>query len=221
MGRDIVLLGPPGAGKGTHASEIAKKYGTPHISTGDMLRANVQKQTALGIEAKKFMDQGELVPDSVVIGMVKQRLTESDAKNGFLLDGFPRTLEQAKALDAELKSVGRGLKLVLYFKTSKDVIIRRLTGRRVAPKSGRIYNVYFDAYKPKKQGYCDESGEPLVQRKDDTEETVLNRLDVYEKQTAALIDYYRKKALLHTISGDVEVPQAQPEIFRLLDAIAV
>ncbi len=191
---NIVLLGAPGAGKGTQAAKLVEKFGYAHISTGDMLRAAVKNQTPLGIEAKKFMDAGDLVPDEVVIGLVKERLQEADAANGFILDGFPRTTTQAVALDSELSSLNRPLDAALLIDVDKEVIIKRLTSRRMCRDCGFIGSEA-DASCPK----C--SGE-MYQRDDDNEATVRNRLDVYENSTAPLIDYYRGSELLVEIDGD-------------------
>lgn len=191
---NIVLLGAPGAGKGTQAAKLVEKYGYAHISTGDMLRAAVKNQTPLGLEAKKFMDAGDLVPDEVVIGLVKERLQDEDTKNGFILDGFPRTSTQAVALDSELGALQRPLDAALLVDVDKEVIIKRLTSRRMCRDCGFIGSEA-DASCPK----C--SGE-MYQRDDDNEATVRNRLDVYESSTAPLIDYYRGCDLLIEIDGD-------------------
>lgn len=191
---NIVLLGAPGAGKGTQAAKLVEKYGFAHISTGDMLRAAVKNQTPLGLEAKKYMDAGDLVPDEVVIGLVKERLQDADTANGFILDGFPRTSTQAVALDSELSSLERPLDAALLVDVEKEVIIKRLTSRRMCRECGYI-GTEADASCPK----C--SGE-MYQRDDDNEATVRNRLDVYESSTAPLIDYYRGCDLLKEIDGD-------------------
>jgi adenylate kinase len=207
----LVLLGPPGAGKGTHAQVLSKNYSMAHISTGDMLREALRAQTPLGLEAKSFMEKGLLVPDKVVIGIVRERLTLPDAKIGFVLDGFPRTAEQGLALDTMLSELKMPLDSVLYFKTSLPVIIRRLSGRRVCGKCGHTYHV--ENFKPKKEGICDLCGSALVQRPDDREDTIRERLKVYDAQTAPLIDYYRKKGTLTEVSGDLEVAELT-EVFR-------
>lgn len=191
---NIVLLGAPGAGKGTQAAKLVEKFGYAHISTGDMLRAAVKNQTPLGIEAKKYMDAGDLVPDEVVIGLVKERLQDADAANGFILDGFPRTTTQAVALDSELSSLNRPLDAALLIDVDKEVIIRRLTTRRMCRDCGFIGSEA-DASCPKCNG-------EMYQRDDDNEATVRNRLDVYENSTAPLIDYYRGCDLLVEIDGD-------------------
>lgn len=191
---NIVLLGAPGAGKGTQAAKLVEKFGYAHISTGDMLRAAVKNQTPLGIEAKKYMDAGDLVPDEVVIGLVKERLQDADAANGFILDGFPRTTTQAVALDSELSSLNRPLDAALLIDVEKEVIIKRLTSRRMCRDCGFIGSEA-DASCPKCNG-------EMYQRDDDNEATVRNRLDVYENSTAPLIDYYRGCDLLVEIDGD-------------------
>lgn len=200
MGLAVILLGPPGAGKGTQAEILTRKYGIPHISTGDMLREEVKGGTELGKKAKSFMDRGELVPDSVVISMVKNRLSRPDAKKGFLLDGFPRTREQAVNLDATLKEISREIDVALYFTASKEVVLKRLTGRRVCKTCGKIYNI--PNLMPRKEGVCDACSGVLYQREDDKESTVLNRLKVYEAQTAPVIEYYKGLGKLHEVSGD-------------------
>ena len=191
---NIVLLGAPGAGKGTQAAKLVEKYGFAHISTGDMLRAAVKNQTPLGLEAKKYMDAGDLVPDEVVIGLVKERLQDADTANGFILDGFPRTSTQAVALDSELSSLERPLDAALLVDVDKEVIIKRLTTRRMCRDCGYIGSDA-DAACPKCNG-------EMYQRDDDSEATVRNRLDVYESSTAPLIDYYRGCELLKEIDGD-------------------
>ncbi|MEX0957657.1 MAG: adenylate kinase [Burkholderiales bacterium] len=180
----LILLGAPGAGKGTQAAYIVEKFGIPQISTGDMLRAAVKAGTQLGLEAKKYMDAGGLVPDDVIIGLVKERIKQPDCANGFLFDGFPRTIPQADAM----KSAGVDLDYVVEIDVDDAEIIRRLSGRRVHPASGRTYHVTFNP--PKSEGKDDATGEPLVQRDDDKEETVRKRLEVYHAQTKQLIDYY-------------------------------
>lgn len=191
---NIVLLGAPGAGKGTQAAKLVEKYGYAHISTGDMLRAAVKNQTPLGLEAKKYMDAGDLVPDEVVIGLVKERLQDPDTEQGFILDGFPRTSTQAVALDSELASLDRALNAALLVDVDKEVIIKRLTSRRMCRDCGHIGSEA-DATCPKCNG-------EMYQRDDDNEATVRNRLDVYESSTAPLIDYYRGCDLLIEIDGD-------------------
>ena len=199
----LVLLGPPGAGKGTQAQVLCKDLDLPHVSTGDMLREALKAQTQLGLKAKEYMEKGALVPDDVVIALVSERLSKSDAKKGFILDGFPRTPEQAESLDKSLKDLKMPLDMVLYFKTSLEVIIRRLSGRRVCSQCGK--NFHLTNFKPKVEGICDVCGASLFQRPDDKEETIENRLKVYERQTEPLIEYYKKKKNLYEVSGDLEV----------------
>lgn len=196
----IVLLGPPGAGKGTQSVVLSKKYGIPHISTGDILRESVKSGQPLGLKAKTCMDKGELVPDEVVTGIVAERLKQPDAKTGFILDGYPRTLKQAIDLDAALTKIGSSIDMVVYFETSERVAIERLTGRRVCKTCG--FNYHVKNIPPKKEGICDRCGGDLFQRPDDKEETVRNRLKVYEAQTKPLIDHYTKQGILKKVSGD-------------------
>jgi len=193
----LILLGAPGAGKGTQATFIKEKFGIPQISTGDMLRAAVKAGTPLGVEAKKVMDSGGLVSDEIIINLVKERLKESDCANGYLFDGFPRTIPQAEAM----KEAGVKIDFVLEIDVPHDAIIDRMSGRRTHAASGRTYHVKFNP--PKQEGIDDISGEPLVQRDDDKEETVKKRLDVYEKQTRPLVDYYGQWAA----TGDAHAPQ--------------
>lgn len=209
----IVLLGPPGAGKGTQGVVLARNYNVPHISTGDILRDAVKKGTALGKEAKSYMDKGGLVPDEVVTGIVVERLAKEDAKNGFILDGFPRTLKQAQDLDGELKKIASSIDMVLYFEIPESIAIERLTGRRVCKKCGANYHI--KNMKPKKDGICDKCGGELFQRPDDTIETVKNRLKVYEEQTSPLIEYYTKKGSLKKVSGALDVN----DLFKVLSQI--
>ena len=192
----LILLGGPGAGKGTQAGFLKQRYSIPQISTGDMLRAAVKAQTALGIEAKKVMDAGDLVSDDIIIGLVKERITQNDCANGFLFDGFPRTIAQADAM----KEAGVNLDAVVEIDVDNNEIIKRMSGRRIHEPSGRSYHVHYNA--PKVDGKDDDTGEPLIQRKDDEEETVRYRLDVYEKQTAPLKQYYGE----WSTTGDSEAP---------------
>lgn len=209
----LVLLGPPGAGKGTHAQVLSKEWQLAHISTGDMLREALRAGTPLGLKAKEYMEKGGLVPNEVVIGIVGERLKQKDAQAGFILDGYPRTSEQAESLDTMLTQQGLPLDLAIYFKTSVNVVIKRLSGRRVCSKCGRTYHL--TNFKPKAEGICDDCRGELVQRPDDREEVILNRLKEYEKQTAPLIEYYRKKKLLAEVSGDLEVSELNQEMKEL------
>jgi len=198
----LIFLGAPGAGKGTQAREVSNQFAIPQISTGDMLREAVKKQTALGMAAKAKMEAGELVPDEVVCGIVEERISEPDCAKGFILDGFPRTIAQAEFVDRMLETKGRGNPLVLNIKVDQDLLMKRLTGRHTCAVCGEIYNVYFNP--PKQEGVCDKDGGKLTQRADDNEETIRQRLVAYEKQTSPLIDYYRQKNLLHDVEGDKE-----------------
>jgi adenylate kinase len=209
----LVLLGPPGAGKGTQSVVLAKKYNIPHISTGDILRESVKSGQPLGLKAKSFMDKGELVPDEVVTGIVAERLKKDDTIKGYILDGFPRTLKQAEDLEAALKKASSSIDMVVYFATSPAVAIERLTGRRVCKACG--FNYHVKNIPPRKDGVCDKCGAPLFQRPDDTEDTVRNRLKVYEDQTKPLIDFYVNKGLLKRVSGDMGVD----ELFKVLSKI--
>jgi adenylate kinase len=195
----VAFLGPPGAGKGTQARELAREWGVPHVATGDMLREAVAAGTTLGREAKAFMDKGALVPDDVIIGMIAERLREPDARRGFLLDGFPRTIAQAEGLERLLKDLGQPLERVIYFDVAEPELIRRLTGRRVCRSCGHSFHVVSNP--PRREGVCDVCGGELYQRVDDSEATVRNRLNVYRKQTAPLLDWYSGKDLLGTIEG--------------------
>jgi len=196
---NLILLGPPGAGKGTQAERLQADFALAHISTGDMLRAQVAQGTELGAEAQKFMNAGELVPDEVILGMIAQRISEQDAQDGFLLDGFPRNVEQADALAAMLVDGQRRLTAALLIEVSDDEVVRRLAGRRVCMKSGHVYHVEFDP--PKHEDVCDQDGSRLIQREDDREETIRRRLEVYRRQTAPLIDYYEDAGVLRRFDG--------------------
>ncbi|HEY4543589.1 MAG TPA: adenylate kinase [Tissierellaceae bacterium] len=201
----IVLLGPPGVGKGTQASNIVEKFNIPHISTGDILRENIKNNTELGITAKSFMDKGHLVPDELVVSIMKNRLLEDDCKDGFLLDGFPRTVDQAKALDEALDSMGISLNKVVNIKAADDVLIERISGRRVCKACGATYHVTYNP--PKEEGICDIDGEELLQRDDDKVETVKTRINVYQEQTAPLIDYYNDQGILLDVDGTKSIEE--------------
>ncbi|WIV13171.1 adenylate kinase [Proteiniborus sp. MB09-C3] len=206
----LILLGPPGAGKGTQAVNIVKKYSIPHISTGDMFRKNIKEGTDLGIKAKEYMDKGLLVPDDLVVAIVKDRLTEKDCQKGFLLDGFPRTVNQADALDAELTSLDYELDYVINIDVSKEELVDRAVGRRVCKDCGATYHVKFNPSKVEK--ICDVCGGELIQRKDDTVETVTKRIEVYLEQTQPLIDYYGKKEILINIDGKQDIDKVFQDI---------
>ena len=196
----IAFLGPPGAGKGTQARDLAQEWGVLHLATGDMLREAVAAGSPLGGEAKDYMDRGALVPDDVIIRMMGERLGRADARRGFILDGFPRTIAQAEALGTLLKDLGLTLDTVVYFDVSEPELLRRLTGRRVCRKCGHTYHLVSNP--PKRPGVCDACGGELYQREDDSEATVRNRLDVYRRQTSPLLDYYRQRQMLTTVSGE-------------------
>jgi adenylate kinase len=195
----LVLVGPPGAGKGTQAQFIASHFAVPKISTGDIFRTNVSDGTELGLEARKYMDAGDLVPDEVTIGMVKERLSHDDTSEGFLLDGFPRTVGQAEMLDRLLDSRGRSLAAVLLIEAPDDEVVRRLSGRRTCAKGNHVYHVEFDP--TKHEGVCDQDGSRLIQRDDDKPETVQKRLAVYHEQTEPLVDWYEGKDVLRRFDG--------------------
>jgi adenylate kinase len=195
---DLILLGPPGAGKGTQAAHLVEDFGLPYIATGDILRAAVKEGTDLGNKAKEYMDRGDLVPDDVIVGVVGERLEEDDTRDGFVLDGFPRTIPQAQALDRRLDEMGRRLTAVLLIEVPDDVIIKRISGRRICP-DGHVYHVDFDP--PKEEGKCDKDGKPLERRPDDAPEKVKRRLEVYREQTEPLVDYYDDRALLQRFDG--------------------
>ena len=213
----IVLLGPPGAGKGTQAKSISNRYSIPHISTGDIFRKNISEETPLGIEAKQYIDNGQLVPDEVTINMVKDRLTWEDCENGYLLDGFPRTVAQAEALQEFLNSRNESLDTALCIEVPSSFILERMTGRRVCPSCGASYHVKFNP--PTKAGVCDVCGSDIVQRKDDTEETVSERLEVYERQTQPLIDFYNNKNLLSTVDGTKAINEVFESICSILGSV--
>jgi len=209
----IILLGPPGAGKGTQAKSISSRYSIPHISTGDIFRKNISENTPLGIEAKKYIDQGQLVPDEVTINMVNDRLQQDDCKDGYLVDGFPRTVSQAESLQQFIEERGESLDTALLIYVPMDFILERMTGRRVCPSCGASYHVKFN---PARDGKCELCGTDVVQRKDDTAETVKERLDVYERQTQPLIDYYQDKNLLSQVDGTKAINEVFESICGIL-----
>ena len=207
---NIIFLGPPGAGKGTQAQIVCQRLGIPQVSTGDMLRAAIAAGTEMGRKAKEYMDQGQLVPDEVVIGIVRDRLADADCQKGYILDGFPRTVEQAKALSTFAK-----IDVAINLDVPDDVLVKRLSGRRVCPLCGAPYHVD----RLNGETVCRADGTPLIQRDDDKAETVLNRLAVYHQKTAPLIDYYREAGLLKNIGGGLSLEEISEEIFRTLEAI--
>ncbi|MBC2301352.1 adenylate kinase [Listeria welshimeri] len=210
----LVLMGLPGAGKGTQAEQIVEKYNIPHISTGDMFRAAMKNNTELGKKAKSFMDNGDLVPDEVTNGIVRERLAEDDAKNGFLLDGFPRTVEQAAELENILSDLGTELDAVINIEVDKDVLMKRLTGRWICRTCGKTYHEIYNP--PKVAGKCDLDGGELYQREDDKKETVENRLNVNMKQTKPLLDFYSKKGKLHSINGEQDINDVFVDVEKIL-----
>lgn len=216
---NVILLGPPGAGKGTQATTIVKEYQIPHISTGDIFRENIKNGTELGKKAQEYMNQGELVPDDLVIEIATDRLAREDCHQGFLLDGFPRTVHQAEELDGFLEGRGDKVHHVLNISVAKEELIRRLIGRRVCKNCGATYHI--ETMKPKVEGVCDVCGGELVQRADDNRETVENRIDVYEQQTMPLIDYYEKAGVLVHIDGSLGLENVFTKIREVLGEKAV
>lgn len=207
-------MGLPGAGKGTQAEMIVEKYGIPHISTGDMFRAAMKEETELGLKAKSFMDKGELVPDEVTIGIVRERLSREDCHKGFLLDGFPRTVAQADALETILTDLDKKIDYVINIQVDKEVLMERLTGRRICKKCGATYHLVFNP--PSEEGVCDRCGGDLYQRADDNEETVQKRLDVNIKQTQPLLDFYQDKGYLVNIDGQRDIKEVFSDIDELI-----
>ncbi len=211
---NIVLFGPPGAGKGTQAKKMSGHYSIPHISTGDILRANVRDSTELGLEAKGYMDKGELVPDEVLIGIIKDRLTEPDCESGYLLDGYPRTIPQADALTGILEDIGKPLDVVLNIDVLNDDLVGRLSGRRMC-SCGVSYHIDFNP--PKQDGVCDVCGGELYQRDDDKEKAIMQRLEVYGAQTQPLIDYYANTGIMVNISGVGDIDDIFADICKALE----
>ena len=209
----IIMLGAPGAGKGTQAKMIADKYGVPHISTGDIFRANIKNGTELGMEAKKYMDQGLLVPDELTVRILLDRVAQDDRKNGYVLDGFPRTIPQAEVLDSELTKLGDHIDYAINVDVPDENIVKRMSGRRACLTCGATYHI--EHVPPKKEGICDVCGSELVLRDDDKPETVKNRLNVYHEQTQPLIDFYTEKGVLKTVDGTVPME----EVFAAITAI--
>lgn len=210
----IILLGPPGAGKGTQAASIVEKFDIPHISTGDIFRKNIKEGTELGKKAKEYMNRGELVPDSLVIAIVEDRLKEADAKDGFLLDGFPRTVAQAEALDTVLENMTCELSKVVNIKVDPSILIERAVGRRICKDCGATYHIKFNSSKV--ENVCDKCAGELYQRSDDNEETVSNRIKVYNEETSPLIDYYTKKSILVNINGEQDMNLVFDDIISAL-----
>ncbi len=209
----IIMLGAPGAGKGTQAKQIADKYGIPHISTGDIFRANIKNGTELGKKAKEYMDQGALVPDELTCDLVMDRIAQDDAKNGFVLDGFPRTIPQAEALTAALEKIGQKMDFAIDVDVPDENIVNRMSGRRACLNCGATYHIV--SIPPKQEGICDRCGSKIVLRDDDKPETVQKRLTVYHEQTQPLIDYYKKQGILQSVDGTVPME----EVFRSIVAI--
>lgn len=214
---NLVLMGLPGAGKGTQADKIVGKYNIPHISTGDMFRAAIKEGTELGLQAKSFMDKGELVPDEVTIGIVRDRLSKADCENGFLLDGFPRTVAQAEALDTMLADLGKKIDYVINIDVDQSILMERLTGRRICKNCGATYHLVFNP--PAKEGVCDRCGGELYQRADDNAETVQNRLDVNVQQTKPLLNFYEDKGYLRNINGQQDINVVFADIEELLGGL--
>lgn len=210
----IVLLGGPGAGKGTQAQKLSAKFSLPHIATGDILRQAVKDGTEMGIKAKSFMDKGLLVPDEVVIGIIKDRFNQDDVQSGFVLDGFPRTVPQAESLDSITKEMNMPIDAVVNIKTSPDVVVERLSGRRTCKECQTVYHIVYSP--PKENGKCDRCGGELYQRDDDKEETIRKRLDVYEKQTFPLLEYYKNSGKLLEVCGDVSIDEVFESIVEAL-----
>ncbi len=213
---NIILIGPPGAGKGTQAKRMIDRLGVPQISTGDMFRAAVKEGTPMGLKAKEYMDKGALVPDDVVIGVVKERLVKADCAKGFILDGFPRTLEQARALDNLLKDLGRKVDHVVVIDVPDDYLVRRLTGRRTCRACNYMHHIEFDP--PKKEGVCDKCGGELYQRDDDQEATIRKRLKTYHDQTSPLIDHYSTQGVVRKVDGTRSMEQVQDAIQKAIGA---
>ena len=212
----IIMLGAPGAGKGTQAKRIAQRYGIPHVSTGDIFRANIKNGTELGMKAKAYMDAGNLVPDEITIGMLLDRIHEADCEKGYVLDGFPRTIPQAESLTAALKERGEKMDYAIDVDVPDENIVSRMSGRRACLACGATYHIAYNP--PKKEGVCDQCGEPLVLRKDDKPETVKNRLEVYHQQTQPLIDYYKKEGILAQVDGTQNMDQVFEDIVKILGA---
>jgi len=217
LDRAVIFLGPPGSGKGTQAKELARQYGVPHLSTGDMLREHVSNGTPLGLKAKPIMERGELVPDSLVLKMVADRIERPDCEHGFVFDGFPRTVAQAKYLGEMLRRQGFKQPFVIHMVIPTSVLMKRLTGRRICKVGGEIYNIYDRP--PKVEGICDKDGGELIHRPDDREEVVAPRLNAYEKLTAPLVQYYRRLGSLHDVDANRSVDEVRREISQLVSGM--
>ncbi|ENQ3108169.1 adenylate kinase [Bacillus sp. NPDC077411] len=215
---NLILMGLPGAGKGTQAEKIVAKYNIPHISTGDMFRAAMKDETELGLQAKSFIDKGALVPDEVTIGIVRERLSQEDCVKGFLLDGFPRTVAQASALEEIMKDLGKKINYVLNINVDSGLLLKRLTGRRICKECGATYHLEFNP--PAKEGVCDKCGGELYQRSDDNEETVANRLEVNIKQTKPLLDFYEELGYLKSINGEQDIDKVFADVDLLIGGLA-
>ena len=215
--RFLILLGPPMSGKGTQAARLTQLLGIPQVSSGDLFRDNIKNQTNLGLEAKKYIERGDLVPDEITIGMVKERLHREDCLGGALLDGFPRTTPQAEALDEILVGVGASLAAVISVAVPEDVLVERASGRRICRTCGQSYHLKFDP--PKKSGICDEDGGELYQREDDKQETVRQRLAVYQAQTSPLVEFYRTRGILHEVNGDQTIDNVADDILQVVNEL--
>lgn len=211
---NILFMGPPGAGKGTQAERIVKEFGTPHVSTGDAFRLAMSQKTPIGLEAKSYVDQGLFVPDDITIGIVKERLASEDCAQGFLLDGFPRTISQAEALESIVTSMNKKIDYVINLKVDRDSLLNRLTGRRVCRSCGSTYHVLFNP--PKQDSVCDKCSGELYQRSDDTEEKVATRLDEYIEKTAPLLEFYKRQGVLHQIDGEQDIELVTRDIINVL-----
>ena len=212
----IIMLGAPGAGKGTQAKKIAERFGIPHVSTGDIFRANIKNQTELGKKVKKIIDAGQLVPDELTIGMLMDRIHEADCENGYVLDGYPRTIPQAENLTKALAQTGEAIDYAINVDVPDEHIVSRMSGRRSCPGCGAMYHIVYSA--PKKAGYCDSCGTELVIRDDDKPETVKNRLNVYHEQTSPLIEYYKGQGSLRTVDGTQDIEEVYKDILGILES---
>ncbi|WP_322798338.1 adenylate kinase [Thermoflexus sp.] len=215
MPLDLILLGPPGAGKGTQAKILSQRLGIPHVASGDLFRDHLYRQSPLGQLARQYMDRGELVPDEVTIGMIQERLEQEDCRNGVILDGFPRTPAQARALDGLLAGMGRSITAVLYIRVRDELLLRRLAGRWTCRMCGAVYHVEFNP--PRVPGRCDLDGGPLYQREDDTEEVQRRRIQVYQEQTAPLVSFYRERGLLVEIEGERPISEVTEALIRAIE----